>query len=141
MDGKAMLTESAKVAIVDDDQPMREAIRTLLESMGMSVEEFASAESLLNSRRSTAFDCLILDVRMCGLSGLELQRQLVSDNCRTPIVFITAHDSEAVRTSALELGALAFLSKPFSEEDLLNAIGRSLAVREAKGGGPAEESE
>jgi FixJ family two-component response regulator len=140
MDEKAMLTESAKVAIVDDDQPMREAIRTLLESMDMSVEEFASAESLLDSRRSPAFDCLILDVRMSGLSGLELQRQLVSDNCPTPIVFITARASEAVRASALELGAIAFLSKPFSEDDLLSAIRSSLAVREASGGGPAEES-
>jgi FixJ family two-component response regulator len=122
------VAEGAKISIVDDDESMREALKTLIGSMGWSVEEFSSAEDFLSSGRSQYLDCLILDVRMPGLSGLELQRRLVADNVRIPIVFITAHYNEEERTRAMEAGAVDFLSKPFTEQELLNAIGISLAI-------------
>ena len=122
------LAQGARISIVDDDESMRDAINTLVEAMGLSVEEFSSAEDFLNSGRSQDCDCLILDVRMPGLSGLELQRRLAEDNCPVPIVFITAHYSEEERTRAIEAGAVDFLSKPFTEQELLKAIGVSLAI-------------
>ena len=122
------ITEGLKISIVDDDESMREAIKTLIGSMGaLNIEEFSSAEDFLNSDQSPV-DCLILDVRMPGLSGLELQRRLVADNRRLPIVFITAHYVEQERMRAMEAGAIAFLSKPFTEQELLNAINASLAI-------------
>lgn len=120
------MTETANVAIVDDDKSIREAIKSLLDSYGLYVEDFSSAEAFLNSGHYKAFDCLILDVRMPGLGGLELQRRLVENNSRIPIVFITAHHSEQERTKAIEAGAVAFLNKPFTEQALLSAIGFSL---------------
>jgi two-component system response regulator FixJ len=122
--------ECPKVAIVDDDQSIREAIKTLLDSLGVCVDDFSSAEDFLNSGRSKACDCLILDVRMPQVGGLELQRRLAADNSRIPIVFITAHYSEEDRGKAMEGGAVAFLNKPFSEQELLAAIGLSLANRD-----------
>ena len=86
-----MIAEGARISIVDDDESMREAIKDLIGSMGLSAEDFSSAEAFLDSGQSRAFDCLILDVRMPGLSGLELQRRLASDHCHVPIVFMTAH--------------------------------------------------
>ncbi|MCM3904984.1 MAG: response regulator [Pyrinomonadaceae bacterium] len=120
--------EGARISIVDDDESMREAISTLVGSMGLIAEEFSSAEEFLDSGRSEVFDCLILDVRMPGLGGLELQRRLATDDRPVPIVFITAHYSEEGRKRALEAGAVDFLSKPFTEQELLNAIGGSLAI-------------
>jgi two-component system response regulator FixJ len=126
MRGNNVVTETANVAIVDDDRSIREAIKSLLDSYGLYVEEFSSAEAFLNSGQRKAFDCLILDVRMPGLGGLELQRRLAENNNRIPIVFITAYDSEGERTQAIEAGAVAFLNKPFTEQALLGAIGWSL---------------
>jgi FixJ family two-component response regulator len=123
-----MIAEGARISIVDDDQSMREAVKALVDSMGLSAEEFSSAEAFLDSGKSQGFDCLILDVRMPGLSGLELQRRLASEDCRIPIVFMTAHYGEEIRTRAMAAGAVDFLSKPFSEEELFNAIGKSLAL-------------
>lgn len=123
-----MMAEGARISIVDDDEGMREAIKSLIGSLGLSAEDFSSAEAFLNSGRTRAFDCLILDVRMPGLSGLELQRRLASDDYPVPIVFMTAHDGEEVRTKAMEAGAVEVLSKPFTEEELMNAIGKSLAM-------------
>jgi FixJ family two-component response regulator len=128
MPEKNIVTEGARISIVDDDESMRVAIKTLVGSMGLSVEDFSSAEDFLNSSRSQVFDCLILDVMMPGLNGLELQRQLAAENRPVPIVFITAHYSEAERSRAMEAGAIDFLSKPFTEQELLNAIGASLAI-------------
>ncbi len=122
------VAEGARISIVDDDESMRDAINTLVEAMGLSVEEFSSAEDFLNSGRSQVCDCLILDVRMPGLSGLELQRRLAADHCAVPIVFITAHYSEEERTRAIEAGAVDFLSKPFTEQELLKAIDASLEI-------------
>jgi FixJ family two-component response regulator len=122
------LAEGARISIVDDDQSMREAVNTLIGSMGVTIEEFSSAEDFLDSDRSQVVDCLILDIRMPGLSGLELQRRLIADNRPVPIVFITAHYSEEERTRAINAGAVDFLSKPFTEQALLNAIAASLAI-------------
>jgi FixJ family two-component response regulator len=124
---KDVITEGASVAIIDDDQSIREAIKTLLDSLGLNVEEFSSAEGFLTSGQSQPFDCLLLDVRMPGLGGLELQRRLIADNSRIPIVFITAHYSEEDQTKAMEAGAIDFLNKPFSEHSLLTAIGSAIA--------------
>ena len=123
-----MIAKGARISIVDDDESMRQAVKALIASMGVSAEDFSSAEAFLNSGRSQAFDCLILDVRMPGLSGLELQRQLACDNCPVPIVFMTAHYGEEVRTKAMEAGAVDVLSKPFTEQELFDAIGKSLAT-------------
>ena len=117
--------EAAKISIVDDDESMRVAIKTLLASLGMNVEEFASAEAFLDSESSRCSDCLILDVRMPGLSGPELQRRLVADDKRIPIIFVTAFYTEEERTKAMAAGAVAFLSKPFNEDELLTALALS----------------
>jgi FixJ family two-component response regulator len=124
-----MLARSARISVVDDDASMREALNTLISSIGLNVDEFLSAEDFLKSDQVEDFDCLILDVRMPGLDGLELQRRLIAANITIPIVFITAHYSENQRKVAMGAGAIAFLRKPFTEQDLLSAIDASLAIR------------
>jgi len=124
------VAESTRISIVDDDASMREAIKTLINSIGLSVDEFSSADDFLKSARSEVFDCLILDVRMPGLDGLELQRRLAAANIAIPIVFLPAHYSEHQRRKAMDAGAIAFLRKPFTEQELLNAIDASLAIRD-----------
>jgi FixJ family two-component response regulator len=116
------VTETALISIVDDDESMREAIQSLLRSVGFRTQTFASAEQFLQSDQIETTACLILDVRMPGMSGLELQRQLMATQYRIPIVFVTAHGDEEARARALQEGAVEFLLKPFSEEALLNAI-------------------
>jgi FixJ family two-component response regulator len=124
------LAKGTRISIVDDDASMREAINTLIScSLGIGVDEFLSAEDFLKSGHAQVCDCLILDVRMHGLDGLELQRRLVAANIAIPIVFITAHYSEEQRKMAMEAGAVAFLRKPFTEQELLNAIDTSFAIR------------
>jgi FixJ family two-component response regulator len=132
------VTKGARISIVDDDESMREAVKALITSMGLSAEDFSSAEAFLNSGRSQAFDCLILDIRMPGLSGLELQRRLAADDSPIPIVFMTALYVEEVRTKAMEAGAVDFLRKPFTEKELVNAIGKSLALHKTIGDGSEE---
>jgi len=132
------VTEGTRISIVDDDTSMREAIKTLIGSMGLSVDEFSSAEDFLRSPDSQV-DCLILDMKMPGLSGLELQRRLVADNKHVPIIFITAHYSEEDRRKAMEAGAVAFLSKPFTEQELLNAISTSLTIDKKFANGSGDE--
>jgi FixJ family two-component response regulator len=107
---------------VDDDESVREALESLLRSAGFKAEVFASAEQFLSSDRAREVDCLIVDVRMPGMNGLELQRQLAAGGLRVPIVFISAHGDELARAQALRAGAVAFLRKPFSEQALLNAV-------------------
>lgn len=127
------VTKGARISIVDDDESMREAVKALITSMGLSAEDFSSAEAFLNSGCSRSCDCLILDVRMPGLNGLELQRRLAADHCPIPIVFMTALYVEEVRTKAMEAGAVDFLRKPFTEKELVNAIGKSLALHKTLG--------
>jgi FixJ family two-component response regulator len=100
----------------------------LIRSVGFGVQVFASAEEFLHSDYLQQTHCLILDVRMPGMDGLELQRQLVATRCDIPMIFITAHGNEAARTQALENGAVDYLCKPFSEEALLNAIHATLSL-------------
>src|SRR5882724_11581250 len=128
MEENSTFIKGTRISVVDDDESMREAIKALIGSMGLSVEDFSSAEDFLNSGRSQVFDCLILDVMMPGLSGLELQQRLRADNQLLPIIFITAHYSEKERTRAMAAGAVDFLSKPFTEQELFSAIGASLSM-------------
>ncbi len=114
--------EVGLVAIVDDDKAVCRAISRLVMSAGWESEMFSSAEELLRSPRSRRPDCLILDLRLPGMSGLELQRQLATRRCQTPIVFVSAHDDPASRAQALQGGAFAFLAKPFNDSALLEAV-------------------
>ena len=120
------MAETATIAIVDDDQEIRQAITTLVETVGLRAEGFSSAEEFLRSPQAQDSACLLLDVRMPGMSGLELQRQLVAAHCSIPIIFITAYADDHVRARALAAGAVAFLSKPCGEEELLRAIQTAL---------------
>jgi FixJ family two-component response regulator len=120
------MAETIKIAIIDDDWGMREAIKTLTETVGLCAEGFSSAEEFLSSPGAHDSKCLILDVRMPGISGFELQHRLAEDNRRIPIIFMTAYYSEAERARAIEAGAVAFLQKPFSEQTLFNAIHSAL---------------
>ena len=111
-----------KVFVVDGDASVRVAIGRLIRSAGLAVETFASAEDLLEAWSSDPSGCLILDVRLPGLSGLELQSKLAALGSTVPIIFMTAHDDPDARTQALNGGAVGFLEKPFDDEDLLGAI-------------------
>ena len=114
------------ISVVDDDDSVRESLRGLIRSVGFAVKVFASAEEFLNSDHLRNTHCLILDVRMPGMNGLELQRQLAASDRKIPVIFITAHGDEEVRSRALNGGAVDYLLKPFSEEALLNAIDAAL---------------
>jgi FixJ family two-component response regulator len=120
--GKARVPEIQKVSIVDDDESVREALRNLLKSVGFQADAFASAEEFLAAGELAGTACLILDVRMPGMSGIELQDRLSESRRVLPIVFISAHADEEARARALENGAIEFLQKPFSDEALLRAI-------------------
>lgn len=115
--------------IVDDDESVRKAIRRLIKSAGLGVEDFASAEEFLGSGSSRDASCLILDVRLPGMSGLELQSRLAASSSHLPIIFTSAHDDGRARARALEAGAIDFLAKPFSDQDLFHAINASLTIR------------
>lgn len=114
------------ISVVDDDEGVRESLGSLIRSIGFGVKAFASAEEFLNSDHPRVADCLVLDVRMPGMNGLELQRRLVATHCRIPVILISAHGDEEARSRALREGAVDFLFKPFSEEALLNAIHSAL---------------
>jgi FixJ family two-component response regulator len=114
------------ISIVDDDDAHRSSLENLIRSVGWRAQGFSSAEAFLSSNRAHDTRCLVLDVRMPGMSGPELQRQMAVANSHIPIIFITAHEDDAQRSQALEAGAVAFLHKPFYEEELLNAIDAAL---------------
>ena len=114
------------ISIVDDDDALRNSLDDLIRSIGFRTQGFPSAEAFLSSDQACDTACLILDVRMPGMNGLELQRQMVAANWRIPIIFITSHADDDARARALEAGAVAFLYKPFREEELLNAIDAAL---------------
>jgi FixJ family two-component response regulator len=122
MSGNIKRSQSPLISVVDDDVLMQESTTRLLRSFKFNVKALASAEEFLNSDYLAETACLILDLRLPGISGLELQRQLISQNRRMPIIFVTAQGDETQRTQALAAGAVAFLYKPFDEHDLLNAI-------------------
>jgi FixJ family two-component response regulator len=114
------------VAIVDDDESVRESVPDLLRQFGFEAKAFESAEALLLSDRMDAIDCLILDIVMPGMSGPDLQQELAHRGHRIPIVFISAQGDPGTRTRVLAAGAAAVLAKPFSEADLLEAINGAL---------------
>jgi len=114
------------VAIVDDDDLMRSALQGLLKAVGLPAQAFASAEEFLKSDERQQIACLIADIRMPGMSGLELQAQLNNERCRIPIIFITAHGDEKMRMQALRAGAVEFLAKPFDDEVLLESVRAAL---------------
>jgi FixJ family two-component response regulator len=121
-----MTTPSYVIMIVDDDTSMRRAARRLIKSHGFAVETFASAEEFLASEQLKQTACLILDIQMPGLNGLELQQRLGASGYQIPIIFITALNDENARAQALKAGALAYLVKPFEDTDLLSCIKRAL---------------
>ena len=110
------------VFVVDDDQSMRESLSNLLRSTGLNVQTFASAREFLTSPRRDAPSCLVLDVQLPGLSGLELQQELAKGHAPMPIIFITGHGDIPMTVRAMKAGAIEFLTKPFRDEELLNAI-------------------
>jgi FixJ family two-component response regulator len=117
-----MSAERPTVFVVDDDRAVRESLRRLLTSVGMTVEVFPTAQAFLAARRAEAPGCLVLDVRLPGLSGLDLQRELASTNATLPIIFLTGHGDIPMSVRAMKAGAIEFLTKPFREQDLLDAI-------------------
>lgn len=121
------MTEIPIISIVDDDGSVREAIESLMKSVGYIAKVFPSAGEFLRSGHLDDTGCLILDVQMPGMTGLELQDHLIASKSRIPIIFISAHCDAESRARALEAGAVGFLQKPFSEDALLNAINSSLA--------------
>jgi FixJ family two-component response regulator len=114
------------IAIVDDDDSLRNSLDNLIRSVGFRAQSFSSAEAFLNSSHVHESACLILDVRLPGLGGLELQRRIVDAKWHIPIIFITAHADDDARGRALQAGAVDFLTKPFREEALLKAIDSAL---------------
>ena len=114
------------VFIVDDDRSMRQAIQDLVESIGLRAEAFATGQDFLKKQRTSDPCCLVLDVRLPQMSGLDLQRQLAEIGLQIPIIFITAHGDIPMSVRALKSGAVEFLTKPFRDQDLLDAIQQAL---------------
>jgi FixJ family two-component response regulator len=114
------------ISIVDDDKSVREAANALIRSLGYAAATFASAEEFLESGRLGDTACLITDVQMPGMSGIDLQRHLTANGHCTPVIFVTAYPEDSVRARALSAGAFGFLSKPFSEECLIACLDRAL---------------
>jgi RNA polymerase sigma factor (sigma-70 family) len=119
------------VFVVDDDPSVRRAIERLIGCVGLEVELFGSAQEFLASKRPNVPSCLVLDIRLPGISGLNLQRQLAKANIHIPIIFITAHGDIPMTVRAMKAGALEFLTKPFRDQDLLDAI--QLALERDRG--------
>jgi FixJ family two-component response regulator len=121
-----MNAEHPIVFVVDDDASIRDALRNLFRSTGLRVETYDSAQAFLASRGLDVPGCLVLDVRLPGLSGLDLQRRLHEVNIKTPIVFITAHGDIPMSVRAMKAGAVEFLTKPFRDQDLLDAVHQAI---------------
>lgn len=121
-----MTEPEATVFVVDDDRSVREALGSLVRSAGFRVETFASAQAFLNRTRADAPGCLVLDLRLPGLSGLELQKRLAEMEAELPIIFITGHGDVPTSVRAMKAGAVEFLTKPFGDGDLLDAIAQAI---------------
>jgi FixJ family two-component response regulator len=120
------LDQQTTIAIVDDDEAVRSGISRLLRSLGFAAISFSSAEEFLSSGQARKSSCLITDVRMPGMSGIELQDELIAQGFELPIIFMTAFDEEQTRSRAINAGAHEFLTKPFKEETLINSINAAL---------------
>jgi len=121
-----MSADVPTVFVIDDDRSVRDALRRLLTSVGMTVEVFPTAQAFLSARRADAPGCLVLDVRLPGLSGLDLQRELADTNATLPIIFLTGHGDIPMSVRAMKAGAIEFLTKPFREQELLDAIRQAI---------------
>lgn len=124
------LKHKSLIAVVDDDQSVRDALENLISSVGFEVKLFASAEDFLDSDTPLQTDCAVLDVRLPGITGLELQRRLAADGQSIPVIIITAQGDDKTRDEAVAGGAVAFLKKPFKEEVLLAALESALKRKE-----------
>jgi FixJ family two-component response regulator len=120
------LSKTGLIAIVDDDEPLREALGSVLKAAGFVIDTFASAEAFLDSPRRSNTSCLILDVRLPGMSGIELQRRLLDANCTVPVIFVTAHGDASLRDLVMKAGAAGFLNKPVRSDTLLKEIHAAL---------------
>ena len=114
------------IAIVDDDEPVREAMKTLVRSLGYNASTFGSADEFLNSEQVDDTSCLITDLHMPGLSGLDLQDRLIARGHRIPIIFITGFPDDTARARAMKAGALAFLTKPINQHHLVDHLEKAL---------------
>ena len=121
------MSTAPMISIVDDDESVREATKALVRSMGYDAFTFASAEEFLDSNQVHDASCIITDLQMPGLSGVELQKRLIAKGCRVPVIFVTAFPNERTRKDVLDAGAIGFLSKPFSDESLVQCLERALA--------------
>lgn len=129
------------IFIVDDDPSVRESTKLMLEGVGFNVKTFASAQDFISAKLQEGLGCLILDVRMPGISGLDLQEKLVSAESPLPVIFITGHGTVPMSVRAMKAGAVDFLQKPFEEQDLLDAINRAITQQREKKSKKDEEDE
>jgi FixJ family two-component response regulator len=121
------MTEAAAIVfVVDDDAAMRQSLSNLIRSVGLRVEAFASAQEFLRSKRPDVPGCLVLDVRLPGVSGLDLQKRMAEADIEIPIIFITGHGDIPMTVRAMKAGAVEFLTKPFRDQDLLDAVQQAL---------------
>src|SRR5437879_3753411 len=139
-DGASMTKTSPLIYVVDDDASVREALSSLIRSVGLRVEAFASAQEFLAHPQADAPSCLVLDVQLPGLSGLDLQRELAKADIQIPIIFLTGHGDIPTSVRAIKAGALGFLTKPFADEDLLNAIRDGIAQDRSARAVPNQDS-
>lgn len=121
------------ISIVDDDESVREATKGLVRSLGYAAATFASAEEFLDSDQMQDTSCLITDIQMPGLNGVDLQRRLMADGARFPVIFVTAFPDERTRKRVLDAGAADFLSKPFSDEQLISSLDMALGNEASEG--------
>jgi FixJ family two-component response regulator len=122
------LTKTAIIAIVDDDAPLREALGSVMKAAGFLTNTFATAEDFFNSANRENTACLILDVRLPGMSGIELQKRLADEKSQIPIIFVTAHGDASLRDSLMKAGAAGFLNKPVRSDALLKEIHAALRI-------------
>ncbi len=129
------LSQAPMISIVDDDESVREATRGLVRSLGYNAMTFEFAEEFLNSETIRDTSCIITDVQMPGVSGVELQSWLIAEGHQLPMIFITAFPEERIRARTLEAGAVGYLSKPFNEEHLIGCLDKALKIRDDGNGG------
>lgn len=122
------MSKTETVFVVDDDQAMRKSLKWLIESVGMKVESYASADEFIRNYYPGRSGCLLLDVRMPGMSGLDLQEQFIRQNIKIPIIIITGHGDVPMAVRAMKAGSVDFIEKPFNDEFLLDSIRRALAL-------------
>jgi two-component system, LuxR family, response regulator FixJ len=126
------MTANALISIVDDDDSIRESLEALLASLGFKVATFPSALEFLQSPLLHQSGCLIVDIRMPGMNGLELQQRLISDRCAIPMIFISAHGDHSLRALVMAHGAVAFLFKPFTEDALVGSVRAALQFAQSR---------